>query len=376
MSRSAPTGSCAFPTPSPPGPRHSPSPRPSPSTRVNLSQVATGDRVLVTGAGPVGLLTVSVLLARGVTDITVSEPSAPRRARATAVGATAVMAPDEFPTPRLGRPVDEPFDVVFECSGHGAAAESALDQLDFAGTLVFVGTGRELPRINHNRMIVLELSILGRLQLRGRGVSSRPRASGRWRHAHGPAHRARRHTLERRGRCHGAPGAWRDRGQGPGATGAAVMTESEFRPRLNHVAISVDPSILDEEGRATVLDFYGQVFGWTEGDNSGEVGNPLILYTGAPAQFVYLLPAEPFLVAPALDHFGLQLGSVAELEQLVQRARTYQRRDERVRIIDTSNRLTHGPTHDYVLTSAYIGFLLPLMIELQHLERRQRRAGS
>jgi 2-desacetyl-2-hydroxyethyl bacteriochlorophyllide A dehydrogenase len=128
---------------------------------VNLSQVATGDRVLVTGAGPVGLLTLSVLLARGVTDITVSEPSAPRRARAAAVGATTVMAPDEFPSPTLGRPVDEPFDVVFECSGHGAAAESALDQLDFAGTLVFVGTGRDLPRINHNRMIVLELTMLG-----------------------------------------------------------------------------------------------------------------------------------------------------------------------------------------------------------------------
>ena len=51
--------------------------------------------------------------------------------------------------------------MAFECSGHAAAAEAALDQLDFAGTLVLVGTGRELPRINHNRMIVLELTILG-----------------------------------------------------------------------------------------------------------------------------------------------------------------------------------------------------------------------
>jgi 2-desacetyl-2-hydroxyethyl bacteriochlorophyllide A dehydrogenase len=128
---------------------------------VNLSRVAPGDRVLVTGAGPVGLLTVAVLLARGVTDITVSEPSATRRARAAAVGATAVIAPDALATPALGRPVDEPFAVAFECSGHASAAEAALDQLDFAGTLVFVGTGRDLPRVNHNRMIVLELSIIG-----------------------------------------------------------------------------------------------------------------------------------------------------------------------------------------------------------------------
>jgi catechol 2,3-dioxygenase-like lactoylglutathione lyase family enzyme len=148
------------------------------------------------------------------------------------------------------------------------------------------------------------------------------------------------------------------------------MTKRIFAPRLNHVAISVDPSILDDAGRATVLDFYGEVFGWTEGDNTGEKGNPLILYTGAPAQFVYLLPADPFLVAPSLDHFGLEVASVAELENLVARAREYQERDARVRIIDTSRRITHGTTHDYVLTSAYIGFLLPLMIELQHLQRK------
>jgi hypothetical protein len=150
------------------------------------------------------------------------------------------------------------------------------------------------------------------------------------------------------------------------------MTEKTFRPRLNHVAVSVDPRVLDDEGRATVLDFYGEVFGWTEGDNTGESGNPLILYTGAPVQFIYLLPAKPFLVAPSLDHFGLEVASVDELEQLVNKARAYKQGDDRVRIIDTSKRVTHGPTHDYVLTSAYIGFLLPLMIELQHLQKQDR----
>ena len=112
---------------------------------VNLSPVAPDDRVLVTGAGPVGLLTVAVLLARGVTDITVSEPTAVRRDRATAIGAATVIAPDQFPDPAIGRPVDAPFAVAFECSGHAGAAEAALDQLDFAGTLVLVGTGRQSP---------------------------------------------------------------------------------------------------------------------------------------------------------------------------------------------------------------------------------------
>ena len=46
------------------------------------------------GAGPVGLLLVAVLRAQGITDITVSEPSAVRRQQALAVGATRVVTPD------------------------------------------------------------------------------------------------------------------------------------------------------------------------------------------------------------------------------------------------------------------------------------------
>ena len=64
------------------------------------------------------------------------------------------------------------------------------------------------------------------------------------------------------------------------------MSGPDFAPRLNHVAISMDPALLDDRGRAELLDFYGDVFGWTLGDNTGEEGNPLIMYTGAFGQFV------------------------------------------------------------------------------------------
>jgi L-iditol 2-dehydrogenase len=128
---------------------------------VNLSGVEASDRVLVTGAGPVGLLTVAVLRTRGVRDITVSEPSPARRDRARAVGANRVLTPDELPSVPIGRIVDDPYSFAFECSGHASAAEAAVDQLDYAGTLVFVGTGSTAPRINHNRMIVLELTTMG-----------------------------------------------------------------------------------------------------------------------------------------------------------------------------------------------------------------------
>jgi L-iditol 2-dehydrogenase len=128
---------------------------------VRLGDVGPDDRVLVTGAGPVGLLIVAVLRAQGVADITVSEPSAGRRRQALAVGATRTVTPDTLEEPAMGVTVREPFAVAFECSGHANAAERALVQLDYAGTLVIVGTGFEPPRVNQNRMIIFELEIVG-----------------------------------------------------------------------------------------------------------------------------------------------------------------------------------------------------------------------
>ena len=142
-------------------------------------------------------------------------------------------------------------------------------------------------------------------------------------------------------------------------------------PVINHLAISVDADVLDEVGRAALLDFFGEVFGWVEGDNSTERGNPLILYTGEMRQYLYLLPAsEEFLRAPHLDHFGLEVSSVGELVAILDRAKAYQKLDERVTIIDVDEMVTHGPSSDYTLTNAYIGFLIPLMIELQHITVR------
>ncbi len=128
---------------------------------LRLANVGRDDRVLVTGAGPVGLLLVAVLRAQGISDVTVSEPSAVRRQQALAVGAARAIAPDDLESPVVTQPVADPYQVVFECSGHASAAEAGLGQLDFAGTLVIVGTGFEPPRINQNRMILFELEIIG-----------------------------------------------------------------------------------------------------------------------------------------------------------------------------------------------------------------------
>lgn len=150
---------------------------------VTLSKVLEGPppRVLVTGAGPVGALVIATLAAHGVRDITVSEPSPVRRARAIELGARRAVAPDELPEAPMATLVAEPADVAFECSGRADAAERAFAQLAPAGTLVLVGTGAKPPRINHNRAIIFELSIVGAYNYdpRGFGPALDLLASGR-----------------------------------------------------------------------------------------------------------------------------------------------------------------------------------------------------
>ncbi|MGH8983467.1 MAG: zinc-dependent alcohol dehydrogenase [Acidimicrobiia bacterium] len=123
--------------------------------------VTAGQRVLVTGGGPIGALSVAAALARGVTEVLVSEPHPRRRALVKRLGAT-VGAPDELATPSYpGDVVDAPFDVALECSGHAVAMEAALGQLRRAGTLVLVGAGIKPPRFDPNRILLNELVITG-----------------------------------------------------------------------------------------------------------------------------------------------------------------------------------------------------------------------
>jgi (R,R)-butanediol dehydrogenase / meso-butanediol dehydrogenase / diacetyl reductase len=123
--------------------------------------VHAGQRVLVTGAGPIGALSVAAARARGVDDIVVSEPHPKRRALAEQLGAVAIL-PDALATPGFpGDIVDEPFDVVLECSGSRAAMEAGLGQLKRGGTLVLVGAGMQAPRFDANRILLNELVITG-----------------------------------------------------------------------------------------------------------------------------------------------------------------------------------------------------------------------
>ncbi|HTE64481.1 MAG TPA: NAD(P)-dependent alcohol dehydrogenase [Solirubrobacteraceae bacterium] len=94
--------------------------------------VSGGHRVLVTGAGPIGLLAMQVARAFGATELVVSDTNGHRLALAERTGATRTVAPD-------GDPGE--VDALIECSGHPAALADGIAALRPAGTAVIVGMG-------------------------------------------------------------------------------------------------------------------------------------------------------------------------------------------------------------------------------------------
>ena len=98
------------------------------------ASVAPGDRVLITGAGPIGLLALQCALAFGATAVTITDVSDERLELARRLGATRAL--------RAGEDAGEA-DALIECSGHPAALAAGVAAVRPAGTAVVVGMGPE-----------------------------------------------------------------------------------------------------------------------------------------------------------------------------------------------------------------------------------------
>ncbi|SEH65076.1 L-iditol 2-dehydrogenase [Mycolicibacterium rutilum] len=110
-------------------------------------------RVLIAGAGPIGIVLTQVARAYGATDIIVSDPDAARRDRALSFGATEVLDPTAGPLPDLG------VDAFIDASGAQSAVADGIRAVRPAGNVVLVGLGAEnmeLPvQVIQNRELVL-----------------------------------------------------------------------------------------------------------------------------------------------------------------------------------------------------------------------------
>jgi L-iditol 2-dehydrogenase len=103
------------------------------------AKVSAGDRVLVTGAGPIGLLSLQAARAFGATEVTVTDVNPHRLALAERTGATRTIDVTETALQDSGVEAD----ALIECSGHPASLMAGIAALRPAGTAVLVGMGPE-----------------------------------------------------------------------------------------------------------------------------------------------------------------------------------------------------------------------------------------
>lgn len=140
------------------------------------------------------------------------------------------------------------------------------------------------------------------------------------------------------------------------------MDETTKAPRFNHVAMSVPADLLDEQHRADLLAFYGEVFGWQEAPGMTIDRERLVLMAHRYDQFVFLIKDDQPMTAPRLDHWGQAVSSIDELERLYERTQVYREKDDRVDIVELSAEAHPGVT----IHAFYVRYLLPLMIETQY----------
>jgi len=132
-------------------------------------------------------------------------------------------------------------------------------------------------------------------------------------------------------------------------------------PRFNHVAMSVAADLLSSGSQNEILDFYGEVFGWTAMPGMSKPGELMVMRVHSNEQFVFLAAADEPMRCPRMDHFGLSVEDPDALYAAYERAKKWRERDDRVDIIEPK-------VEDYKvleLHNFYVGYRLPMMVEVQ-----------
>lgn len=104
---------------------------------VRKAGVTVGSRVLITGAGPIGVLNAQVARSFGAAEVVITDPVGNRRQYAEAHGATRAIDPGDGDLSEL----NEHFDVYIDASGNASAIASAIPAIRSGGTAVLVGMG-------------------------------------------------------------------------------------------------------------------------------------------------------------------------------------------------------------------------------------------
>ena len=122
-----------------------------------------GEDVLVSGAGPIGLMATAVARHAGARHVVVSEPNAYRRELATRMGASLVVDPRERALSDVFAELDmvEGFDVALEMSGNATALRGAIAAMAHGGGVAILGIPTEEIALDVNAIVFKMLTLRG-----------------------------------------------------------------------------------------------------------------------------------------------------------------------------------------------------------------------
>lgn len=138
---------------------------------VNIGRVQPGDKVVILGAGPIGLCTIICLRHRGVEDILIADLSDARLERARQLGAAVTVNPSREPLVEAigkahgtGERFGVPFvgsDVIIDAAGAQPPLAELLDVAKFRARIVIVALHKKPMPVNLWKMMANEFSISG-----------------------------------------------------------------------------------------------------------------------------------------------------------------------------------------------------------------------
>ena len=122
-----------------------------------------GEDVLISGAGPIGLMATAVARHAGARHIVVSEPNPFRRELAIRMGATIATDPRERALTDVFEELDmvEGFDVAMEMSGNARALRDAIGSMAHGGGVAILGLPTEEISLDINAVVMKMLTLRG-----------------------------------------------------------------------------------------------------------------------------------------------------------------------------------------------------------------------
>ncbi|MEH6828990.1 alcohol dehydrogenase catalytic domain-containing protein [Parasphingorhabdus sp.] len=127
---------------------------------VNMSGLKADDKILILGAGPIGLAVAFWARRKGATDIVIQDLNDFQQLRARDMGASGFVVDPADPVGGAERALGGKADIVFECVGVPGLIEQAVGQVRARGTILLLGLCTKPDTFNSFAMLSKEVRLV------------------------------------------------------------------------------------------------------------------------------------------------------------------------------------------------------------------------